>query len=82
MGAAAAEQAHEQRPEMAVDLLERGQQPLPPFAVQLGDAATQLLDGLDQVTLLRFQGAELLLQFLGLLLGAQVDRAHGLAFAV
>ena len=71
----------EQLLEVGVDLLERGQQALAALAVELGDALAQPADRLGQVGALGLERGDLLVQLLGLVLGAQIDRAHVVALA-
>ena len=66
---------------MAVDHLERGEQPLARLAVEALDALAQPLDRLDQVVALGHQGGVLRLDLAQLFLGAQIDRAEPLAVA-
>ena len=79
IGLAAAKQVGEQQAEVFVHLLERGQQPLTPFAVQPGDPGPQLLDRLFQIGLFADQSVMLVLHLAGILLGAQVHRPQGIA---
>ena len=67
---------------MLVDHLEGGDQPLAALAVQLVDALAQARDGAGQVGALGLHGLSRVAVFGGLLLGAQVDRADGLALAL
>ena len=66
---------------MAVDGLERGQQPLARLAVEALDALAQPLDGFDQVVALGGQRRVLGLDLAQLFLGAQIDGAEPLAVA-
>ncbi len=79
LGLAAAEQLGEELLEVAADLLEGGEEALAALAVQALDALAQAADGGDQVVALGRHAGDLLLELVGLFLGAQVHRAHGLA---
>ena len=79
LGAPAAEQTHEQRLEMLLDLGERGAQPLAALAVQGRDRPAQALERCGQLGLLGLQGLDPHGQLLHLVEGAQIDRAEPLA---
>ena len=79
LGLAAAEQLGEELLEVDAHLLEGDDEALAAFAVQALDALAQAGDGGDQVVALGRHAGDLLLELVGLLLGAQVHRAHGLA---
>ena len=66
---------------MAVDDLERGQQPLARLAVEALDALAQPLDGFHQVVALGGERGVLGFDLAQLFLGAQIDRAEPLAVA-
>ena len=80
MRPAAAEHAGEQRLEVPVHLLEHRGQPLPPLAVQVADGPAQLGDGGGEFLALGVDRGDALFHFARLDLGAEVHRAHVLAF--
>ena len=80
-GLAAAEQFDEQPLEMAVDDLERGQQPLARLAVEALDALAQPLDGFHQIVAFGGERGVLGFDLAQFFLGAQIDRAEPLAVA-
>ena len=79
LGLAAAEQLGEELLEVAAHLLEGGEETLAALAVQALDALAQAADGGNEVVALGRHTGDLLLEFVGLFLGAQVDRTHRLA---
>ena len=64
---------------MAVDRLERGQQPLPPLAVEGADRSAQAIDRLTKLVAFGRVADARLLEFGKFALGDQVDRADPLA---
>ncbi|MNE19869.1 hypothetical protein D3C80_1129660 [compost metagenome] len=82
LGLTAAEEGLEQGLEVGVDDVEGRHQPLAALGVQFVDAVAQLGDRLGQVDAFGLHGAQTFAVFVGLFLGAQVDGAQGLAFAL
>ena len=80
-GLAAAEEVAEEGGEVAVDLVEGGEQAAAALAVQVGDALAELADRLLEVVALAGQGFGFLADLAGVLLGAEVDGAEAVAGA-
>ena len=78
---AAAEQLREQVLEVAIDLFERGEQPLARLAVEALDALAQLRDRRHQIVALAGERCVLGLDLAQFFFCAQVDRAQPLALA-
>ena len=79
MRLAALEQGGEQAAEMAVDLLEGGEQPGAALAVEAADRAAQAMDRDAQLLALGLAGEAAFLQLVQLALGDEIDRADPLA---
>src|SRR5579871_6966889 len=79
---AAAEQVGEKALEVAVDHLERAEQPFARFAIETLNPLAQPLDRLDEIVTLRSQRRMLGLDFAQFLLGTQIDGAESLAVAL
>ena len=78
---APAEEVGEEQREVGVHLLERGQQPLAPLAVEARDAGAERRDRVLEVGRFGDQRVVFGLDLAGVLLGAEVHRAQGVALA-
>ena len=81
MGLAAAEELREQPPEVPVDRAERFEHPLPPLAVEAGDAASQARDRLQQIGAGLLHLPDTLVELARFRLCPQVHGADVLSFA-
>ena len=69
----------EQQGEIFIHLVEGGQQPLAALPIERGNAAAQCLDRIFQIGLFTDQRGVFLPDLLGVLFGAQIDGAQGIA---